>query len=76
MMFADGLAHGAGAAVDHHPELILLVGLEFDEMVSAAERGELESAFVAADRFKVRMAQGCPIQRLRRCDRRAAMPAG
>ncbi len=47
MMPFDRLAHAAGAAVDHEPEPILFIGLQFDEMISAAERAELESADIA-----------------------------
>ena len=39
---ADGLADRARAGVDHEPELVALrVGLELDQVISAAQRAEL-----------------------------------
>ena len=44
MVIADGWTHPSGSTVDHQPEATILIALQLDEMVSAAERRELESA--------------------------------
>lgn len=46
---ADGLAEGARAGVDHEPELVGLVALDFEEVVSRAEGGEVDGAFVSRE---------------------------
>ena len=77
MVVADRLAQGSRPAVHHQPEPAVLVRLDFDEVISAAECCELDRAFVPADGLQTGMAErrwllsGCVIRSARRFRRRA-----
>src|SRR5271169_2446107 len=61
----------------HEPEPTLLVCLKFNEVIPAAEGGELDSTFSPTDRLRARMAERAARQVLGlRNDLVAVMPAG
>ena len=43
-MLEDRAARGAGARVEHEPEAAGLAPLQLEEVIAAAERGELDRA--------------------------------
>src|SRR5439155_7926684 len=57
VVVADRLAEGPRPAVNHKPKSVLLVCLDFDEVVPAAECCELDRAFVPADGLKARITE-------------------
>lgn len=48
VVIADRRAEPARAAVRHDPQAIVLVGLQLDEVIAAAERAELQAGAAAA----------------------------
>ena len=44
IVIANRLPQGAGATMDHQPELVFLVSLDLDEVVATPERGRLDPA--------------------------------
>src|SRR6185437_436409 len=65
VMIADRLAECPGAAVNHQPEPIFLVPLEFEKVIPAAESCELQFALASPDRLQPGTAQFDRIQALR-----------
>src|SRR5258708_5849029 len=78
MVIADRLAERSRSAVNHEPEPVLFVFLDFKEVVSAAERCEFDGAFRPAQRLQTGMAErgaACHVLGLRD-DLAAIAPAG
>eukprot|EP00825_Cyclidium_porcatum_P008490 TRINITY_DN14228_c0_g1_i1.p2 TRINITY_DN14228_c0_g1~~TRINITY_DN14228_c0_g1_i1.p2 ORF type:complete len:234 (-),score=-5.32 TRINITY_DN14228_c0_g1_i1:5-706(-) len=48
MMFGDHLPHGPGPAVDHQPESLRIVFLQFYEVIATAQRSQLICAIASA----------------------------
>src|SRR5439155_683115 len=58
MVFGDRLTQRPRAAVEHQPELSLVVGLELKEVIAPAERSELHAAVPTLELLQRRMANG------------------
>jgi hypothetical protein len=57
MVLTNRLAKGSRPAVDHQPESPIFVRLKLDEMIAAAQRGELEGSLLAAGRLNAGVAE-------------------
>ncbi len=74
MVVADRLTKHPRSAVHHKPQPAILIRLNFDEVITAAERGEFDRSFLPADCVETRMAERvCQLRGLR--DDRAAVAA-
>lgn len=74
VMIANRRSDCAGPAVYHQPQKAVLIGLQFDEVIPAAQCRELQRAFAAAERFETRVAQRVTRQFPRQGNRRGPVP--
>ena len=74
VVITDCWTHPSGSTVDHQPEATILIALQLDEVVSAAECRKLDLPFVTAHCLQTRVTQRRQLQVPWRRNPRATIP--